>query len=89
MNRVLRFIYMNIDYHHLEHHMYPMVPYHALSQLHEEIRSDCPPYANLWQAYQEIIPTIWRQRSSPSYFVQRPTRGEQARSPQSRASHWR
>ena len=60
-----------------------MVPYHALSQLHEEIRSDCPPpYANLWQAYQEIIPTIWRQRRDPSYFVQRPTRGEQARSPQ-------
>jgi fatty acid desaturase len=71
---------------HLEHHMYPMVPYHALRQLHEELRRDCPPpYANLWQAYQEIIPTIWRQRSDPSYFVQRPTRGEQARSPQSKS----
>lgn len=76
MNRVLRFIYMNMNY-HLEHHMYPMVPYHALAQLHDEIRSDCPPpYASLRDAYREIIPTILRQRRDPSYFVQRPIRAQ-------------
>ncbi len=83
MNPVLRFIYMNMNY-HLEHHMYPMVPYHALPQLHEAIKHDCPaPYRSLLEAYREIIPTLLRQRNDPSYFVQRPLRGhdsEMARS---------
>ena len=52
MNRVLRFLYMDMNY-HLEHHMYPMVPYHALAQLHEEIRNDCPPpYADYFRGVQ-------------------------------------
>jgi fatty acid desaturase len=72
MNRILRFIYMNMNY-HLEHHMYPMVPYHALAQLHEEIRHDCPPpYANMADAFKEIVPTLLRQRKDPTYFVRRP-----------------
>ncbi|ARD12272.1 MULTISPECIES: fatty acid desaturase family protein [Pseudomonas] len=71
MNRVLRFLYMNMNY-HLEHHMYPMVPYHALAQLHEEIRHDCPPpYASLGEAFKEIIPTLLRQRRDPTYFIKR------------------
>ncbi|WPN65667.1 MULTISPECIES: fatty acid desaturase family protein [unclassified Pseudomonas] len=72
MNRVLRFLYMNMNY-HLEHHMYPMVPYHALAQLHEEIRHDCPPpYANIGEAFKEIIPTLLKQRKDSTYFVRRP-----------------
>jgi fatty acid desaturase len=35
MNPVIRFLYWNINY-HIEHHMFPMVPYHALLALHEE-----------------------------------------------------
>ena len=31
MNPVSRFIYWNMNY-HVEHHMFPMVPYHALPQ---------------------------------------------------------
>ena len=34
MSGPLRFIYSNMNY-HVEHHMYPMVPYHALPRLHE------------------------------------------------------
>ena len=34
MNPVLRFIYWNMNY-HIEHHMFPMVPYHPLPELHE------------------------------------------------------
>ena len=53
--------------------MYPMVPFHALAQLHEEIRNDCPPpYTSLFEAFKEIIPTIWKQRKDPTYFVSRP-----------------
>ena len=37
MNPVLRFLYWNMNY-HIEHHMFPMVPYHALPKLHEEMK---------------------------------------------------
>jgi fatty acid desaturase len=65
-------MYLNMNY-HLEHHMYPMVPFHALAQLHEEIRHDCPPpYTSLYEAFREIIPTIWKQRKDPNYHIRRP-----------------
>ena len=85
MNPLLRFIYMNMNY-HLEHHMYPMVPYHALAQLHEEIRHDCPPpYPDLLGAFKEIIPAILRQRKDPGYFIRRPTGPRADAAPQSQA----
>ena len=40
MNPVIRFLYWNMNY-HVEHHMFPMVPYHRLAELHEEIKHDC------------------------------------------------
>lgn len=40
-NPISRFIYWNMNY-HVEHHMFPMVPYHALPMLHETIRQTCP-----------------------------------------------
>src|SRR5262249_3901675 len=40
MNPVLRFLYWNMNY-HVEHHMFPMVPYHALPALHEEMKPYC------------------------------------------------
>ena len=72
MNRLFRFLYLNMNY-HLEHHMYPMVPYHALPALHEAIKSDCPaPYRSCWAAYREIIPAILRQRREPTWHIRRP-----------------
>jgi fatty acid desaturase len=72
MNPVLRFLYLNMNY-HLEHHMFPMVPYHALPQLHELIKADCPPpYPSCWAAYREIIPALLRQRRDPRWQVTRP-----------------
>ena len=71
MNPVFRFLYWNMNY-HVEHHMFPMVPYHALPKLHAAIRHDCPePYANLLAAYREIVPALIRQRRDPAYFVKR------------------
>lgn len=71
MNPVFRFLYWNMNY-HIEHHMFPLVPYHALPALHEEIKKDCPPvYPSTWAAYKEIIPALLRQRKDPSWFVQR------------------
>jgi fatty acid desaturase len=71
LNPISRFVYWNMNY-HVEHHMFPMVPYHALPALHEEIKNDCPPpYAGFWAAYKEIIPTVIRQLRDPTYFARR------------------
>ncbi|GHC15757.1 fatty acid desaturase family protein [Aidingimonas halophila] len=72
MNPVLRFIYSNMNY-HLEHHMYPMVPFHALPTLHEELKPYTPPaYPSTWAAYREIIPTLLHQCKDPDYCAKRP-----------------
>jgi fatty acid desaturase len=71
MNPFFRFLYWNMNY-HVEHHMFPMIPYHALPQLHEAIKADCPPaYPNTLVAYREIIAALYRQTSDPGYFVRR------------------
>ncbi len=71
MNPVHRFLYWNMNY-HLEHHMFPMVPYHQLPRLHAIVRHDCPaPYPSLLAAYREIIPAVLRQRRDPGWFVRR------------------
>jgi fatty acid desaturase len=72
MNPVFRFLYLNMNY-HVEHHMFPMVPYHALPGLHEAVKDDMPPpYPSSIAAYAEIIPTLLRQTRDPSYHVERP-----------------
>jgi fatty acid desaturase len=72
MNPVFRFLYWNMNY-HVEHHMFPMVPFHSLAALHDEVKQYCPPpYPSIVAAYREIIPTLVRQRRDPSYFVRRP-----------------
>ena len=71
MNPVFRFMYWNMNY-HVEHHMFPMVPYHALPRLHEIVKADCPaPYPSLLAAYREILPAVLRQARDPGYFVVR------------------
>jgi Na+-transporting NADH:ubiquinone oxidoreductase subunit F len=71
MNRVNRFLYWNMNY-HLEHHMFPLVPYHQLPKLHELIKDDTPmPYDGLIEAYREIIPAVFRQMKDPAHHVKR------------------
>ena len=71
MNRVHRFLYWNMGY-HLEHHLFPLVPYHALPKLHELVKSDTPPaYHGLIEAYREIVPALLRQSKDATYFVKR------------------
>jgi fatty acid desaturase len=71
MNPVSRFIYWNMNY-HVEHHMFPMVPYHALPLLHDEMRADTPPpYPGQWVALKEVAHAVWRQRTDPEFSVRR------------------
>jgi fatty acid desaturase len=72
MNPVFRFLYWNMNY-HLEHHMYPMVPYYNLPKLHAAMRGDAPaPSTSTLAALREILPAIWRQRREPGYTIRKP-----------------
>ena len=68
-NPVFRFLFMNMNY-HLEHHIYPAVPYHALPALHERLKDQLPPaFPSMVAAYRELIPTLLRQRRERDHFV--------------------
>jgi fatty acid desaturase/nitrite reductase/ring-hydroxylating ferredoxin subunit len=69
MNPVFQFLYLNMNY-HVEHHMFPAVPYHQLPALHAEIKQYLPePQPSTWAAYREIIPALLRQRRDPAYEI--------------------
>jgi len=71
MNPISRWIYWNMNY-HVEHHMFPMVPYHALPKLHEVIKDDLPtPNPSIWAAYREMVQAVMRQRREPGYYLKR------------------
>ena len=61
MNPISRFVYMNMNY-HVEHHMFTMVPYHRLPELHELLKTDLPaPAPSMWAAYRKLIPVLLQQ----------------------------
>ena len=71
MNAVNRFLYWNMNY-HVEHHMFPLVPYHNLPRLHKIVLPDMPaPYRSILHAWSEIIPAVLRQVKDPGYYVKR------------------
>ncbi|MGI9400265.1 MAG: fatty acid desaturase, partial [Rhizobiaceae bacterium] len=72
MNPISRWLYWNMNY-HVEHHMFPMVPYYSLPALHEEIKDDLPgPNTSIWDAYREMMQAIMIQRKDPEYAFRRP-----------------
>jgi fatty acid desaturase len=71
LNPVSRFIYWNMNY-HVEHHMFPMVPYHALPRLHEMIKHDLPAANDgFLDAYREMMPAVIRQLRYQDWFIKR------------------
>jgi MocE subfamily Rieske [2Fe-2S] domain protein len=82
MNFIHRYLYWNMNY-HVEHHMFPLVPYHALPQLHAAIKDDCPtPYPSLVAAWREIVPAVLRQVKDPTYHVKRQLPEPKSRQPE-------
>jgi len=72
MNPINRYLYWNMGY-HVEHHMFPMVPYFNLPKLHALMKADVPPpYNGLIEAWREIIPALIRQSQAPDYYIPRP-----------------
>ena len=79
MNVIHRYLYWNMNY-HVEHHMFPLVPYHALPRLHAAIKDDCPaPYPSLLAAWREIVPAVLHQVKDPAYHVKRQLPAPKAR----------
>ena len=71
MNPISRFIYWNMNY-HVEHHMFPMVPYHRLPALHDRIRHDLPaPCRSIAQGFAEMWPALRRQLQNEDYYLKR------------------
>jgi fatty acid desaturase len=72
MNPFFRFLYWNMNY-HMDHHMFPMVPYHALPALHKEILFDCPaPRRSVWEATKEVFSALRKQRKDPTFTIVKP-----------------
>ncbi len=71
MNPIFRFLYLNMNY-HVEHHMFPAVPYYNLPQLHAEIRDQLPePMPGTIATYKEIIHAFREQAKDPSWELPR------------------
>ena len=66
MNPISRFIYWNMNY-HVEHHMFPMVPYHQLPKLHDTIKHDLPsPHMSICLLYTSPSPRDLSTSRMPS-----------------------
>lgn len=60
-NRVAEFLYMNMN-NHVEHHLYPQVPFYSLPKLHEEIKDLLPePDPGFWRTNIEAISVVIRR----------------------------
>jgi fatty acid desaturase len=71
MNPISRYIYWNMNY-HIEHHMFPMVPYHALPRLHALIKDDLPPpNTSILDGYREVFASLRRQKANPDYYYRK------------------
>lgn len=69
MNPVFRFLYLNMNY-HVEHHMFPSVPYRSLPALHREVSDQlAPALPNTLAAYRQIFRTLARQHRDPTYEI--------------------
>lgn len=71
MNRLHRYLYWNMNY-HIEHHMFPNVPFHALPALSKATEANFPPaYSGFAAAYREIWRAYKTQKKDPQFFVDR------------------
>ena len=63
------FLYWNMQY-HVEHHMFPAVPFYNLPRLRKAIEYDLPPAPHgLWATWKEIMRIHREQRTDPNYMA--------------------
>ena len=70
-NPVFEFLYFRMNY-HVEHHMYPLVPFYNLPELHRLVKDQLPePLDGLDEVLKEILYAIERQRTEPGFYVKK------------------
>lgn len=68
-NRLERLLYWNMNF-HIEHHLFPVVPFHALPKLNARVRSELPPpTSGVWRANGQIVRAIRRQKREPEFHL--------------------
>ena len=61
--------YLNMQY-HIEHHIFPQIPFYNLPKLHKLIKDQLPePNKSFFDAVTEMIPAIIKQSKDPGYFL--------------------
>jgi fatty acid desaturase/nitrite reductase/ring-hydroxylating ferredoxin subunit len=66
---VTSFLYWNMQY-HIEHHMFPAVPFHSLRRLHAKVERQLPaPHSNLFAAYKDILSVVMRQQKESRFHI--------------------
>jgi fatty acid desaturase len=66
-SRLTAFYYWNMQY-HIEHHMFPAVPFYNLGKLRKVIEHDLPPAPHgLWATWKEILAIHKKQIADPAY----------------------
>jgi len=61
--------YLNMQY-HIEHHIFPQVPFYNLPKLHNLIKDQMPePNSSFISALFEMIPAIIKQSRDPKYYI--------------------
>ena len=69
LNPFFSFLYSKMEY-HIEHHIFPKIPCHNLKKFHDVVKDQMPkPKIGIFQAYQSIIPAIFRQAKDKNYFI--------------------
>ena len=57
---------------HIEHHIFPNVPFHALPRLHKKIKDQLPrTYMGLRDVFKEMVPALLKQRHNIYYYIRR------------------
>ena len=63
---VTRFLYWHMNY-HVEHHMYPSVPFYNLGKLRRAIAADLPPATRgLWRSWAQMLPILCASAATPA-----------------------
>jgi fatty acid desaturase len=66
------FLYWNMQY-HIEHHMFPAVPFFNLGRLRKAIEHDMPPAPHgLWATWKEILAIHKKTQTDPNYCYKPP-----------------
>ncbi|MFM7829118.1 MAG: fatty acid desaturase, partial [Actinomycetota bacterium] len=66
-----RWIYWNMNY-HVEHHIYPSVPFHQLKKLHLAVKDQLPaPYPSTISALREVVYALRRQAKDENFYIKR------------------